>query len=105
MNMAEPSNVIRVPKPGPGSFNKHRPVSKLLRAQMEHLLEALKNKLDAEFRRGIYDADQHLRLETMKNKLEAELVSVSTEGEASAFIQEMTAILHPQGAKRKPSQK
>lgn len=76
MSVAERSNVIRVPKPEPGSFNKHRAVSKLLRAQMDHLLEALKKKLDAELR------------------------SIKTEGEASAYIKKITAILHPQGTKR-----
>jgi hypothetical protein len=73
--MATPMNVIRVPQPVAGSFNKNRPVSKLLQAQLRHLAEVLRKDMDDEIK------------------------AIKTEGEASAFIRKITAILHPQGAK------
>ena len=67
-------NVIRVPKPQAGSFNKDRPVSSLLQAQMRHLAEVL------------------------KKDIEDELVAVKTEGQASEFVRKFTALLHPQAS-------
>ena len=81
--MSTPSNVILVPKPPREAFDKHRPAGKLLQAQIVHLREALIKHL-AEI---------------------AEIVaihpgSIKTEGEASAYIEQCTAILHPHAAKR-----
>jgi hypothetical protein len=67
--MATPRNLIRVPRPPADSFNKHRPVSKLLTSQMEHLAAAIKQHLDE------------------KTK------SVKTEGEAAACIKKMASVL------------
>ncbi len=73
--MSTPANVIRVPKPPREAFNKNRPVSKLLQAQVRQLAEMLKKDIDDEMN------------------------AIKTEGQASAFIQRVTAMLHPQGAK------
>jgi len=67
--MATPRNLIPVPKPPADAFNQHRPVSKLLTSQMEHMAEAVKRHLDEAMR------------------------SVKTEGEAAAYISKMSAVL------------
>lgn len=66
---------IRVPKPPDSAMNKDRPVSSLLRTQMEHLQEA-------EFR-----LPSHLQTNVYIN-------AIKTEGEASEYIQQVTARLH-----------
>lgn len=77
--MAKSSNVIRIPKVPADAYNKNRPVSDLLWEQVEHLAAVVKREIDDERR------------------------AIRTEGQASAFIRKMTAILHPQGAKKKPA--
>src|SRR5215813_10064029 len=69
--MARASSVIKIPKPPRSAFNKNRPVSELLWAHVEHLAAAVKRDIDDERR------------------------AVRTEGDASAFIQKYTAMLHP----------
>lgn len=77
-----PSNVVRVPKPSPGAFNKNRPAGKLLQAQTVHLREALIR-----------------HLEELAGVLAIDLKSLTTEGEVGAYTKKVTAILHPHGAK------
>ena len=75
--MAKSTNVIRIPKAPPEAYNKQRPVSELLWTQVEHLAAVVKKDIDDERR------------------------AIRTEGDASAFIKKYTAILHPQGARKK----
>jgi hypothetical protein len=77
--MAKSTNVIRIPKAPKDAYNKHRPVSELLWTQVEHLAAVVKKDIDDERR------------------------AIRTEGEASAFVKKYTAILHPQGASKKPA--
>lgn len=77
--MAKSQNVISIPKPPADAYNTHRPVSELLWMQVEHLAAVVKKDIDDERR------------------------AIRTEGEASAFIRKCTAILHPQGARKRPS--
>jgi hypothetical protein len=77
--MAKSSNVIRIPKIPADAFNQHRPVSDLLWEQVEHLAAVVRRQIDDERR------------------------AIRTEGQASAFIKKMTAILHPQGDRKPPT--
>jgi hypothetical protein len=72
---------IKVPRSAPGSFHKHRPISDLLKSQIEHLKEA-EMKLRPETRTGV------------------DINSIKTEEEAGLYIRKITAILHPQGARK-----
>lgn len=81
--MATPPNVIRVPKPEPGSFNTQRPAGKLLQAQTAHLREALIK-----------------HLEELVKILAVDLGSLKTEGDVSAYVKSVTAVLHPHGRQR-----
>jgi len=76
------SNIVRVPKPAPRSFNPKRPVAKnsLLTNQIQHFRK-LEIEMPKELQTGINFA------------------SIKTEGEASEYIRKITAILHPQAAK------
>lgn len=75
--MAKSANVISIPKPPRDAYNAHRPVSDLLWTQVEHLAAVVKRDIDDERR------------------------AINTEGQASAFIKKMTAMLHPAGAAKK----
>ena len=77
--MARSENVIRIPKPPRDAFNQHRPVSELVWTQVEHLAAVIKKDIDDQRR------------------------AISTEAQASVFIKKMTAYLHPQGARKKPT--
>jgi hypothetical protein len=77
--MAKSSNVIRIPKPPKDAYNQNRPVSELLWEQVEHLAAVVKKGIDDERR------------------------AIRTEGQASAFIKKMTAMLHPEGDREKPA--
>jgi len=77
--MATQENVISIPKPPKGAFNPHRPVSELVWSQVEHLAAVVKKDIDDQRR------------------------AISTEAQASAFIKKMTAILHPEGARKNPA--
>ena len=80
--MAERSNVIRVPKPSPSSFNLNRPLEKnsLLMNQVHHFLE-IEKTLPPGKRTGM------------------DPKSITTEGRAGEYIRKMTNILHVQTAK------
>lgn len=75
--MAKQETVIRIPKAPKSAFNKHRPVSELVWTQVEHLAAIVKKDIDDRRR------------------------AISTEGQASAFVREMTMILHPEGAQKR----
>ncbi|PYT07493.1 MAG: hypothetical protein DMF60_06965 [Acidobacteria bacterium] len=75
--MAKSQKVISIPKPPASAFNKHRPVSELLWMQVEHLAAVVKKDIDDERR------------------------AIRTEGEASDFIKKYTALLHPDGARKR----
>ncbi len=68
-------NVVHVPRPSPNSLNKDRPLSSLLKNQVEHFQE-LENKLPA------------------LEKTALPTSSIRTEGEAAQYIRKMTAKLH-----------
>ena len=70
-----PNGKIKVPRPAPGSFHKHRPLSDLLRRQVEHFREA-ETHLPADQRTGI------------------DILSIRLEHEAAAYIGKVTAALH-----------
>jgi hypothetical protein len=72
---------IEVPRAEAGSFHKHRPVSDLLKKQIEHFREA-EMRLRPETRTGI------------------DVNSIKTEEEAGIYIRKITAILHPQEVKK-----
>jgi hypothetical protein len=72
-----PPGKVKVPRPAPGSFHKHRPMSDLLRRQVEHFREA-ERQLLADRQTGI-DID-----------------SIRLEHEAAAYIGEVTAALQGQ---------
>jgi hypothetical protein len=72
--------VIKVPKPPKTAFNKNRPVSALLKNQMEHMQTA-EFRLPARRQTNIY------------------INKIRTEGEAAEYIRQVTAILHPEGAR------
>jgi hypothetical protein len=74
--------VINVPKTDASAYNPNRAAGKLLQAQAAHLREAL---------------IQHLH--ELSAILKIDLRSLKTEGDISAYIQKVTAVLHPHGAK------
>src|SRR6516165_10789086 len=71
--------VIRVPRPPKRAFNKNRRPNTLLRSQIEHLEWATRSKFG---RKGAPRRGRKIR----------------TEGEAAAYIGELTRRLHPEGA-------
>jgi len=81
--MAKPSNVIRIPKPSPRSFDMERALAKnsLLMNQVKHLLK-LEEALLPEKRTG------------------TDPESITTEGRAAEYIRKMTDILHPRAGRR-----
>jgi hypothetical protein len=74
--------VISVPKTDPGAYNPNRAAGKLLLAQTVHLREAL---------------IRHLH--ELVGVLAINIRSLKTEGDVSAYVHRVTAILHPQGLK------
>ncbi len=68
-------NVIPVPRPRPGARNPNRPVNALLQAQIQHLRSAERN-LPLRYRTEIYAN------------------AIQTEGEAAAYIREVTEGIH-----------
>jgi len=76
------SQVISVPKTDPSAYNPNRPAGKLLLSQTAHLREGL---------------IRHLH--ELVGILAIDIRSLKTEGDVSAYIQMVTAILHPHGAK------
>jgi hypothetical protein len=79
------SNLIQVPKPSPKGYNSNRLLAgnTLLQHQLVHF----------------HAAEHHLPVDQQTG---IDIQLLKTEGEASAYIRKVTAILHPQG---KPKQK
>jgi hypothetical protein len=73
--------VIVVPKPPKSAFNKHRPVSALLKNQILHMQEA-EFRLPARQQTNIY------------------INKIKTEGQAAEYISKVTARLHPKATRR-----
>jgi len=75
--MATPSNVVNVPKPAAGSFNKHRLIEKntLLQHQLQHFREVEKT-LPPEQQTGMNPDD------------------IKTEGQLAEYISKLTRFLH-----------
>jgi hypothetical protein len=78
--MAAP--IVKIPQPSKDSYNPNRPLSKntLLANQVRHFIE-IEKKLPREKQTG------------MDHKL------IETELQASEYVERMTAILHPAGAR------
>jgi hypothetical protein len=74
--------IIKYPKPSKDSYNPNRPLSKntLLENQVKHFMKVEK-QLPPEKRTGM----DHAR--------------IKTEAHASEYVERMTAILHPAGAR------
>jgi len=85
-----PSRVISVPKTDPGAYNPNRPAGTLLRSQTMHLHHALSKHVD----------ELTAQLKAATELLAIDAGSIKTEGEVSKYTEKVTAILHPQGAKR-----
>lgn len=79
--MKTPRKVIRVPKPAPGSYNPHRPISSLVKHQIFHLKHA-ESRLPK------------------RHQTKIDVHSIETEGQASHYIHQVTKKLHPQGTKK-----
>jgi hypothetical protein len=67
--------LIHVPRPPKSAFDPNRPVSALLKSQMEHLRHAASN-LPLRYRSEIY------------------VNAIKTEGEAARYIREVTEAIH-----------
>jgi hypothetical protein len=67
--------LIRVPKPPRSAYDPDRPVSSLLKSQIDHLREA-ESKLPLRYRSELY------------------VKAVRTEGEAAEYIREVTEAIH-----------
>lgn len=74
-----PNGKIKVPRPAPGSFHKHRPLSDLLKRQVEHFREVETH----------LPADQHTGID---------ILSIRLEHEAATYIGKVTAALHSNAA-------
>jgi len=81
--MPRTSKIIRVPKPAPGSFNKHRPAGSLLVAQAVHLQKAL--------------IKHHAEIEVL---LAIDLKEIRTEADVSDYARRVTRVLHAHHARR-----
>jgi len=66
---------IKIPRPVPGSFNKHRPISDLLKSQVEHFHE-----VEMTWPAG--------------KRTSIDIRTIETEHEAAAYIARITAALH-----------
>jgi hypothetical protein len=86
--MSTPDNVVHVPRPPKSAFNPNRPLkgNQLLQAQLKHFRKR-EQELAPEQQTGI------------------DIASIATEGEASEYIRKLTAILHPQGARKEKVRK
>jgi len=85
-----PSRVISVPKTDPGAYNPDRTAGTLLRSQTVHLHHALSRHVD----------ELTAQLKEATALLAIDAGSIKTEGDAAKYAERVTAILHPQGAKR-----
>lgn len=75
--------VIEVPRPPASAIKKNRPISELIKAQLQHIRHAESGRLPKHRRSDV-------RLEEIR-----------TEAEAAKYIREITHLLHPQ-PRRKP---
>jgi hypothetical protein len=75
--------LIKVPRPPASAFNKDRPVSSLLRSQLEHLQRA-EFRLPANQQTNIY------------------INAIKTEGEAADYMRKVTTAIHKAHAKGVP---
>jgi hypothetical protein len=73
---------IQVPHPPASAINKNRPVSQLIRTQLEHTQHAENSRLPKHKRSGIKIED------------------IRTEAEAASYLASVTKLLHPQGKKK-----
>ncbi len=73
---------IDVPRPPASSLNPRRPANALILAQVEHMHQAEKNRVAKHRLSGVHPD------------------KIRTEGEAAAYIQQVTRLLHPAGKKR-----
>jgi hypothetical protein len=73
---------IRIPLPPASAFNRDRPVSSLIQAQLQHIHHAESARLPKHKRDGRHPEDIH------------------TEAEAASYILAITKVLHPQGRKK-----
>lgn len=73
---------IRVPIPPASAFNRDRPITSLIQAQLQHIQLAESARLPKHKRAGIKLADIH------------------TEAEAATYIATVTKVLHPRGRKK-----
>ena len=78
--MATSAPIIPVPRPGRSAYNPNRPLrsNALVAAQVQHFAEADKN-LPADYQTGIDPA------------------SITTEGEAAAYVRKVTEAIHESG--------
>lgn len=81
--MDQPSNIVRVPKPAPQSFNPGRPLAKntLIASQVKHFRE-IEKKLPRQ------------------KKAAEKFASIETEGQAAEFIRHITLRLHRRKARK-----
>jgi hypothetical protein len=77
-------SVIHVPRPSKNAMNPNRPVNALLLAQVEHLQHA-ERRLPLRYRTDIYTH------------------AIKTEGEAAAYIREVTEARTPRSKAKKKS--
>ena len=80
--MATPSNVIYLPTASKAAYNPDRPLDRnlLIKSQVEHF----------------YEADQNLPPELQTG---VDIGSVTTEGEAAAYIRRVTEAIHQGGGR------
>lgn len=83
--MPRTSKIVHIPRPAPGSFNKHRTAGTLLQAQALHLQKTL--------------IKHHAHVEKL---LAIDLAEIRTEAEVSEYARKVTALLHPHQAKPLP---
>jgi hypothetical protein len=83
--------LIHVPRPPKSAYDPDRPMSSLLKSQVEHLREA-ESKLPLRYRSDVY------------------VKAIKTEGEAARYIRDVTEAIHQayqdaDGARRVPKRK
>jgi hypothetical protein len=76
---------IRVPLPQPTSYRKDRPISDLIKAQLQHIHHAESARLPREKRDGRRPEN------------------IQTEAEAASYIAAVTRVLHPRSARKRSS--
>jgi hypothetical protein len=80
--MATPHSIVRVPRPNRSAYNPNRPLYKnlLIKSQVEHFYEADRN-LPPEWQTGV------------------DISTITTEGEAAAYIRKVTEAIHKTGGR------